>query len=530
MTRANLGPADKEQEAQEAQKAQHAQDQSNNNPFIKFRQFADAKISSLLQGVIGLPSTFNRSPGNTHWADVDEDLRRRDELHSRQNALRMTEQRRRMQNEADGGQEVAIPVKTSADWDSSITRREGTGIGDNTTDDWPLYSRVSKSLFRHLVGAAEDNVEWGQCHPLFDLPDDEDELPAGWERKVNSFGRTYFVDHNTRSTTWSAGAPYLYLLRPDQKSHDISRMVQHMAFNNLNKTARASLPYWGGLSLHSGNSLLPYLLFSAYSPINLQRSSEEPAYRDAFEDLLAMHNGLPLGRDGRREHLAIKEIEQTAKDDDIDIAKKNMSWIYTLKARGILTQPKLPSEVATDFASPFLRPDIMGDILRPFRKSEPEDNDQNTEQDMYDHFLRSASSAASTSVGLVDSLFSDAERFIQDLTEGTRKDQDQSEDTKTVTKTFYERKPAGEATKPSGDADRVVSTITSSEHITHEDGRVETNVTVRRRFADGRETVTEKSHIEHPRNDVEDRIDEIQQPNRSGKNPENENKGWFWKK
>lgn len=27
-------------------------------------------------------------------------------------------------------------------------------------------------------------------------------LPSGWERRVDNLGRTYFVDHNTRTTTW----------------------------------------------------------------------------------------------------------------------------------------------------------------------------------------------------------------------------------------------------------------------------------------------------------------------------------------
>jgi E3 ubiquitin-protein ligase NEDD4 len=28
-------------------------------------------------------------------------------------------------------------------------------------------------------------------------------LPAGWERKEDNLGRTYYVDHNTRATSWS---------------------------------------------------------------------------------------------------------------------------------------------------------------------------------------------------------------------------------------------------------------------------------------------------------------------------------------
>ena len=27
-------------------------------------------------------------------------------------------------------------------------------------------------------------------------------LPSGWERRVDDRGRVYYVDHNTRTTTW----------------------------------------------------------------------------------------------------------------------------------------------------------------------------------------------------------------------------------------------------------------------------------------------------------------------------------------
>lgn len=32
--------------------------------------------------------------------------------------------------------------------------------------------------------------------------DNQGRLPAGWERREDNLGRTYYVDHNTRSTTW----------------------------------------------------------------------------------------------------------------------------------------------------------------------------------------------------------------------------------------------------------------------------------------------------------------------------------------
>src|SRR4051794_7791501 len=84
------------------------------NPFIKFRQFADAQISSLLQGIIGLPSALSKGQGNTRWADFDDELRRRDELQTRQKELRESEAKKTTQavEQNPNSKEAAeIPVK-----------------------------------------------------------------------------------------------------------------------------------------------------------------------------------------------------------------------------------------------------------------------------------------------------------------------------------------------------------------------------------------------------------------------------------
>jgi NEDD4-like E3 ubiquitin-protein ligase WWP1 len=38
-------------------------------------------------------------------------------------------------------------------------------------------------------------------------PEDDEPLPAGWEKRTDPYGRTYFVDHNTRSTYWEKPSP-----------------------------------------------------------------------------------------------------------------------------------------------------------------------------------------------------------------------------------------------------------------------------------------------------------------------------------
>ncbi|PFH59572.1 hypothetical protein XA68_12140 [Ophiocordyceps unilateralis] len=46
----------------------------------------------------------------------------------------------------------------------------------------------------------------GQSRPISQLSpfeDNQGRLPAGWERREDNLGRTYYVDHNTRTTSWN---------------------------------------------------------------------------------------------------------------------------------------------------------------------------------------------------------------------------------------------------------------------------------------------------------------------------------------
>jgi len=38
-------------------------------------------------------------------------------------------------------------------------------------------------------------------------PVPEEPLPPGWEMRFDQYGRRYYVDHNTRSTTWERPQP-----------------------------------------------------------------------------------------------------------------------------------------------------------------------------------------------------------------------------------------------------------------------------------------------------------------------------------
>ncbi|KAK0523250.1 hypothetical protein OC834_003529 [Tilletia horrida] len=56
-----------------------------------------------------------------------------------------------------------------------------------------------------VSGASAANNAWNATNAnQFDPHNDEyGPLPRGWERRVDQLGRTYYVDHNTRTTTWN---------------------------------------------------------------------------------------------------------------------------------------------------------------------------------------------------------------------------------------------------------------------------------------------------------------------------------------
>ncbi|KAG5520037.1 hypothetical protein PMAC_001113 [Pneumocystis sp. 'macacae'] len=54
-------------------------------------------------------------------------------------------------------------------------------------------------------------------------------LPSGWERRVDNLGRTYYVDHNTRTTTWT---------RPSTTQIEFERVSQHQTQSESERQSR----------------------------------------------------------------------------------------------------------------------------------------------------------------------------------------------------------------------------------------------------------------------------------------------------
>ncbi|EPE33838.1 hypothetical protein GLAREA_06851 [Glarea lozoyensis ATCC 20868] len=484
------------------------------NPFIKFRQFADSHIGSLLQGIVGLPSAFSKNPGlNARWADFDEDLRRRDELQAQQQHLR----------DADSGdRNLGLGRDSKEQW---ARQREGPDIpphGDEKrelesriTEDLPLYSPVYKSLFNRLAERGDSEPDW---------------KPSNF---ISSLSRQSFL----RPEYWP------FKLRSDQDSTDMMKTIRYLAYNELNCEPMFRAEY----------SLLPYLLFSDYSPLKLSMESQTPSmphldtfdYCAAFEDLIKTASGQPQAPSWSHYSGVHRNFSGNPKS-----SQDGMSWIQKLYNIGLLQQKtSIELQERASWRS----------FPRPIWPQEDSREEANTEVEMYERFLNSLSSATGQSGMPVDDVFAAIlkegealiRRLFQDLdsdetgraikenvssimkdvrqfreafvtasTEATDKNETEPESRTKV----QENTPSG-TSKLVQDSSRVVSSSTTSEHHTNEDGSIETTVTVWKRFADGRESCTTTSHFEDPpaTSAQESAAQNVSEPEDQKSKP-----GWFW--
>ena len=66
---------------------------------------------------------------------------------------------------------------------------------------------------------------------LSSFRDNQGMLPAGWERREDNLGRTYYVDHNTRTTTWTR-PPTTYNERDQRNAMEANTQLERRAHQN----------------------------------------------------------------------------------------------------------------------------------------------------------------------------------------------------------------------------------------------------------------------------------------------------------
>lgn len=516
------------------------------NPFIKFRQFADTHIGTLLQGIIGLPSALKNTSGNTRWADFDDDLRRRDDLQAKQRQLK--EEDTRSEEDEDEDEKTTAESQLN-EYTSPNSEKESMAeyfpLNVKEGKDIPLFSPVTKALFEHLH--TEDSTSnWG-IHPLASLGD--------------AFRIEYF--------------PFQVL--QNQKPSDDMEAVQFMAYNELNRSN----------ILQSDYSLLPYLLFSPYSPIRLKLEAAKCVstatkvfpYDAAFEDLIRtteesrysptlqdyqMHKEI-IQREKEGFGMTVSNDETDNQPDRNRFRPFNlnrfygnpsvgwMAWVHNLYGENLLQQREVrevPAHLFTSWSGASLKlPLSRSDKITENDDDEDENEDEDTELDMYQRFLHWASTPGGI-VGALDALCTNPEGFLEkqlkvlESPEGKKVVEEllESKFAKEVKDLVdmlegFDRQDAQSQKSPTTpikvahDSGKIVSSSTTTEHTTHEDGSVETCVTVWKRYADGRESVTTTNHVDNPACD--ENGNQIASPSteeRASVDEEKkaEKKGWFW--
>jgi E3 ubiquitin-protein ligase NEDD4 len=86
----------------------------------------------------------------------------------------------------------------------SQTAGQGTSPAPSrTTTSGGTEPRASSTALNMPPSAPQTNGTGRSAGGFSSFEDAHGRLPAGWERREDNLGRTYYVDHNTRSTTWT---------------------------------------------------------------------------------------------------------------------------------------------------------------------------------------------------------------------------------------------------------------------------------------------------------------------------------------
>ncbi|KZF20353.1 hypothetical protein L228DRAFT_250034 [Xylona heveae TC161] len=485
------------------------------NPFVAFRRYADEQISSFFQGLLGLPSTSTAPPRRWH-SDVDTGdegetsrhkrcaWRSETDCHSRWHCSR-SHRSDNITHSTDDGEAVDIPVKKY--------------VGNDTRPE----SQAGSKNYDHRDTA--DNY-----------PDWRDDFITG---RLNSFLFGPFDDRKDHDDEDDFFSPFF--------SSPFSRHAFHPSPNL----------FLAESMLFPKPSLITYVMFSPYSPLYVEQAHKLRGHRDqwrnAFEDLIFAEQGKAMpekhessdGRDEAKWVLGLlergafgdwKRLEDASRqrelpapssslikpNDDADKAQKSVPESPNPSER---VQKRTETKETQDHQDDFWPVSFFG-FARPtpgeLHEDHEDDTETVTEEDLYNDFF-----------GLSNSEIGN-----------TNTNNVKGDPGSTSTSTSHETQHSSNTNATTTTAPNVLSTMTTTERTTLPDGRVQTRVVLKKRFADGREESSETVHTaqgssetafprmsesENPENPEKSTIlssvtDASREAVQSGK----KKSGWFW--
>jgi hypothetical protein len=504
---------------------------STENPFIRFRHFADSRISAALQGIIGLPSAISKS--------LDASSQQRDNPSGDLNGGERQQAEQHVETRENGRSLPAqdeLPISKFCR-QPTVSSPPGSPIEPSTTSsgqvqgDMDLYSPVIKSLFAHLNRTIDD---------------------SDWNKRTDA--KTIF---------------------DMQKSPNALNMIQSIMYDALNAASRGT----GCRLFHSEKSLLPYILFSPYSPLGISSipsplqarvlsmsPNDSFPYRRAFTDLLLASQGREMSQwkpcrdalDKHRESILdsgfgkVGDLNQSPRtppdkwNAEIMRAHDSVNWIEDLHDLGLLStdQSRWGDVVRSWPSGSIVKMKIPGVEVIHDESSSPSmpTKSAQTEQDMYNHFLEAASSSPNPISNDLGSVIEEAEKFAMEQSKRLLQQRDDfsashgpariiTEIFDDIESIFNGRAPRSKSdtrstrtqTAPSDQSlkskyeseidtylneiqakaddvhedNRIVATMKDIERVTLEDGSIRTTVKIKKVFGDGR-SVTETTHSQSP--------------------------------
>lgn len=481
-------PTDRDPEDQDRNKKPDnmPHEESESNPFVAFRRFADAQVSSVLQSITGLPSAVS-PPQPDHWTIFTDDkaynsmkFRQRDGTGANNAGD---------QNYTSGGSAGGSSSGNRDDDDKPSDNNGGTPVSNSSQSRPPTESdsKTSQSRQRWSNEPSDPLSLDALSFPLFSQP----------FRTNFTFSMPSFFQHF--DDQW----PLNYITFSPYSPLHLERQARERA--------------------RHGTAVFSSLVSSFREESD--RDLNEPQWREAFEDLLRVENGMSL------------------LDRDRLIAGRTESewdWLKGLVKRGSMGSGfQLVSGPSMDGVLGIQGAETYRDRFSEAAEAEADDELALYERFMQDleawgrdfseafdrsHILRSLVENRQHRNQLEELYQPDFPRGLPPLEDKQGDDDNESwldlvsgGNRKSVPET-----PVDSAPSDGSSSSHIISTMSRTERTRLPDGSVQTKKVVTKRYADGREETDSSVETTHPRSENAD-------SSSSGESESKPKTGWFWK-
>lgn len=316
--------------------------------------------------------------------------------------------------------------------------------------------------------------------------------------------------------------------------------------------------FFSGEGTHSWP--IPYLLFSPYSPLHLERSRErdrhrgvfsslfsslkssaetdrpEPRWRDAFEDLVRIENGQPM-LDRSPDHDSRKETGNEWLQGLIQRGSLGSGWKLIGGADDSSFSSIVLERSARRDNDKSLTSESSASSTGERKHAESEKAEPATELDLYDRFLQDIFDThereyfrAFSDSPLMRLLYDERKRHLEEWEERRRQWEKHFRESESSWPRNSEN-DVPDTKQHSGDVKdsepSIISTLTTRERRTLPDGSVQTKIVKTKRFSDGREESDESVEVVNPPAKQTQRVSDSN--NASDGNQDKSNGGWFWR-